>query len=175
MIGSHDVFNDEKEGSVQHLVEPAVNDDFLPIAALDRIAWSGDAIADGEHTWRIWCEYASVFIIRLRTRQPSGTAGIAGALVLLPTNQEELFLHKMMVHPDARGQGMGTALMQAALAQARAAVLLTVDPNNQAAVTLYRKHGFVVREHVRGYYRAHEDRYLMVRPAANDAPAPSMH
>ena len=52
--------------------------------------------------------------------------------------------------------------MQAALAQADVPVLLTVDPNNKPAVHLYEQLGFTVREHIRGFYRPHEDRYLMV-------------
>jgi ribosomal protein S18 acetylase RimI-like enzyme len=51
--------------------------------------------------------------------------------------------------------------MRAALAEARVPVLLTVDPSNAAAVQLYRNFGFQVRELVKGYYRPHEDRYLM--------------
>ena len=75
-----------------------------------------------------------------------------------------MFLHKIMVHPDCRSAGIGTLLMRSALAQADAPVLLTVDPNNQPAVRLYQQLGFTVREHIRGFYRPHEDRYLMLHP-----------
>ncbi|MBC7819899.1 MAG: GNAT family N-acetyltransferase, partial [Planctomycetaceae bacterium] len=87
---------------------------------------------------------------------------IAGALVQFPTKRGELFLHKIMVHPDCRGSGIGTELMRAALAQADVPVLLTVDPQNAPAVKLYQSLGFTIREHIRGFYRPHEDRYLMV-------------
>jgi ribosomal protein S18 acetylase RimI-like enzyme len=36
-----------------------------------------------------------------------------------------------------------------------------VDPANTAAVELYRRFGFEVRERVEGYYRPHEHRYVM--------------
>ena len=52
--------------------------------------------------------------------------------------------------------------MKAALAEADVPVLLTVDPNNAPAVKLYQSLGFTVREHIRGFYRPHEDRYLMI-------------
>ena len=52
--------------------------------------------------------------------------------------------------------------MRAALERAGAAVLLAVDPANNAAGQLYRHFGFVVREHVEGYYRPHEHRNVMV-------------
>ena len=83
---------------------------------------------------------------------------------MFPSKQNESVLHKIMVHPECRGQGIGTALMQAALEKARTPVLLTVDPNNDPAVQLYRNFGFEVRERIDGYYRPHEDRYIMVHP-----------
>jgi ribosomal protein S18 acetylase RimI-like enzyme len=156
---------DREANNVPLTILPAEPKDFLPIAALDRIAWvqTGEPfIADGEHVWRVWCQYATVLVARLPQGENLRDSGdIAGALVVFPTRQGEQFLHKIMVHPDRRGAGIGTALMRAALEQAAAAVLLTVDPANAAAVQLYRNFGFEVRKHVRGYYREHEDRYLM--------------
>ena len=58
----------------------------------------------------------------------------------------------MYVSPDARGQGVGRALLDEALRRARAVVgleqvLLTVMAHNQAAIGLYRTLGFVVYGH----------------------------
>ena len=158
-------------------IEPAVSQDFLQVSALDRIAWlhTGEQfIPDGEHVWRVWCEYANVLVARpprkhrpprnQDTSPPPESGDIAGALVMFPTNDGESFLHKIMVNPDIRGQGIGTALMHAALKMAKCPVLLTVDPGNDAAVQLYRNFGFEVRTHVDGYYREHEHRYLMAHP-----------
>lgn len=148
-------------------IEPARADDFLPIAALDRIAWPERPevfIPDGEHVWRVWCEYANVLVARLPQAVLIETGRVAGALVVFPTQQGENFLHKIMVHPAVRGSGLGTRLLAAALQRATAPVLLTVDPANDAAIALYRRHGFAVRAEVRGYYRPHEDRYVMVHP-----------
>lgn len=158
-----------------HPIEPARNADFLNVAALDRIAWlhTGEPfIADGEHVWRVWCQYARVLVARRPPERPlSDTHDVAGALVVFPTDAGECFLHKIMVHPELRGHGLGTALMRAALADAAPVVLLTVDPANTAAVQLYRNFGFEVREHVRGYYRPHEDRYLMAyTPTSGTSP-----
>ena len=55
------------------------------------------------------------------------------------------------VVPSARGKGIGTALLDALLARARAeghsAVSLSVDRENAGAIELYERHGFVrVRE-----------------------------
>lgn len=145
-------------------VEKARPRDFLGISALDRIAWLEAGvpfIPDGEHVWRVWCEYATVLVSRVE--QPLSDSGeIAGAVVMFPAQQGELFLHKAMVHPELRGKGLGTALMAAALEQATAPVLLTVNPENQPAVHVYEKLGFRIRELIPGYYRDHEHRYLMV-------------
>ena len=80
---------------------------------------------------------------------------------MFPTQGGELFLHKIMVHPVCRGRGIGTALMENALAGARVPVLLTVDPQNEPAVSLYERFGFRIRERIDGYYRPHEDRLIM--------------
>lgn len=151
------------------ILEPAGCADFLAIAALDRIAWehTGERfIADGEHVWRVWCEYATVLVARSPEALPHSDH-VAGALVMFPTRDGRLFLHKIMVHPACRGGGLGTELMRAALQRTSAAVLLTVDPANEAAVKLYRNFGFVVHQHVAGYYRPHEDRLVMVYPGGD--------
>jgi ribosomal protein S18 acetylase RimI-like enzyme len=138
--------------------------DFLQVAALDRIAWPvvpDEFIPDGEHAWRLWCEHAVVLIGNLLERTVAYSGPVIGALLMFPTIQGETFLHKIMVHPDARGQGIGSALMKAGLARATTKTLLTVNPQNSAAVKLYQNFGFHIRELVKGYYRPHEDRYVM--------------
>lgn len=146
--------------------ERAKPQDFLNIAALDRIAWADSGsnfIPDGEHVWRVWCEYATVLVVRSE-KNLSESGDIAGALVMFPTELREQFLHKIMVHPDCRGRGLGTQLMDAGLKLATEPVLLTVNPDNLAAVRVYEKSGYRVRERVNGYYRSHEHRLIMEHP-----------
>jgi ribosomal protein S18 acetylase RimI-like enzyme len=54
------------------------------------------------------------------------------------------------VVPSARGQGVGTALLEALLATARAeghtAISLSVDRLNRGAIELYQRHGFGAHE-----------------------------
>jgi [ribosomal protein S18]-alanine N-acetyltransferase len=140
-------------------------DEFLDVAALDRIAWpnmNDTFIPDGEHIWRVWCDHATLLVARVTEREPfSETHEIAGALVMFPSQSGELFLHKIMVHPVCRSKGVGTSLMNTALSGTRVPVLLTVDPENSAAVALYERFGFRTRERIDGYYRPHEDRLIM--------------
>lgn len=152
--------------AISYVIEDAQPSDFLNVAALDRIAWPeapDTFIPDGEHIWRVWCDYATLLVARLEGLPPlSDSCDIAGSLVQFPTESGETLLHKIMVHPDCRGRGVGSALMKAGLQRATSNVLLTVDPNNSAAVQLYRNFGFEVRERINGYYRPHEDRLIMV-------------
>jgi phosphinothricin acetyltransferase len=139
--------------------------DFLNVAALDRIAWPDmreTFIPDGEHIWRVWSDHAVLLVARVQSRGPlTESEDIAGALVMFPTKGTELFLHKIMVHPICRGKGIGTALMKSALEGTSVPVLLSVDPDNGPAVSLYEQFGFATRERIDGYYRPHEDRLIM--------------
>jgi len=140
------------------IIENAKAEDFLRIAELDRMAWDdGSFIPDGEHTWRIWCEYSYVLV----ARDTSQNGTIAGALLVVPGNRDIDVLHKIFVASTHRGQGIGTKLMQTCLDNAQQPLMLTVDPNNPHAIQLYERFGFEKKELVKGYYRAEEDRYVM--------------
>ena len=151
--------------SIPYSIEACQPTDFLNVGALDRIAWPtapDTFIPDGEHIWRVWCDHATLLVAR-RTDgiELKETADIIGSTVMFPTKGSETFLHKIMVHPECRGAGIGSALMRAALEQAPSTVLLTVDPNNTAAMQLYENFGFRLRAMIPGYYRSHEDRNIM--------------
>jgi ribosomal-protein-alanine N-acetyltransferase len=74
----------------------------------------------------------------------------------------------MLVAAGSRGRGIGSALLAACIAWARAArapeLVLHVFPHNQAALALYRKHGFEERERlVRAYARRNGERWDAIR------------
>ena len=102
-------------------IEPAHATDYLNVAALDRLAWPivpDVFIPDGEHIWHVWSDTATLLVARRTDTSPLRESNdIAGALVQFPTKRGELFLHKIMVHPNCRGTGIGTELMKAALAE----------------------------------------------------------
>ena len=78
---------------------------------------------------------------------------IVGSLTLatfrIPTGLRA-WIEDVVVDSSARGHGVGEALNQAALAEARARGAVTVDltsrPSREAANRLYQKLGFVQRE-----------------------------
>lgn len=142
----------------------AKTDDFLAIAALDRISWPSAEnkqpvfIPDGEHTWRLWCEYAVVFCAKKDEK-------VIGAVLAFPTNDPALYaLHKIFVADEYRGKSIGTQLLKRMveeLSNRNLRSFLTVNPNNDAALKLYKSLGFSVEKSIKGYYRSYEDRLIL--------------
>lgn len=71
------------------------------------------------------------------------------------------------VHPDVRGQGVGSALLTCALRtlaiNGAATVKLEVRESNEGAKRLYRSFDFEPIRRVDGYYEGGEDAIVMVR------------
>lgn len=149
-----------------YLYERAGVGDFLKIAALDRLAWAenrfSEFIPDGEHVWRIWVEYAHVFCAREKKE-------IVGAILAFPTLIKGKFcIHKVFVHKDYQGEGIGSQLfflLLKILDAKGASSFLTVDPQNEKALNLYQKWGFSQSVLIKGFYRPYEDRLVLERAA----------
>ncbi len=71
------------------------------------------------------------------------------------------------VHPEYRHQGIGSALVMAGMQGMQdygaQEFYLEVRKTNNAAISVYERHGFEIRRVLKGYYRDGEDAYLMVR------------
>jgi ribosomal-protein-alanine N-acetyltransferase len=71
------------------------------------------------------------------------------------------------VHPERRGEGIGTRLLERALARLAAQgadrVKLEVRAGNETAIDLYRRFGFSFRHTVTGYYADGEDALVLTR------------
>lgn len=150
-------------------------DEFRAVAELDRLAWrdypQGRFIPDGEHVWRHWTEDALVFGA-FRGEE------LLGAVLAFPGRSGRYCLHKAFVHPDARGQGLGTRLLEALLVEVDrlgVSVYLTVNPGNAPARELYTRRGFREREMIPAYYGPGQDRLIMERMSSRSAPAPREH
>ena len=96
---------------------------------------------------------ASPAVVLLVARDPDHDGLIAGALTLIlcpiPTGAHA-YVEDVVVDEAHRGQGIGTALIRAAVERAREAgarrLDLTSRPSREAANRLYRRLGFVQRE-----------------------------
>ncbi len=92
------------------------------------------------------------------------------ALVGLPVDPDGRRGHIMnfAVDPRRRGRGVGEALLREGLEYLRVlgaeTAELEVRADNRAAIKLYEKHGFRVKERLPGYYGPGQDGLLMVKP-----------
>jgi ribosomal-protein-alanine N-acetyltransferase len=94
---------------------------------------------------------------------------IAGYVVadVVPNHGRPLgHVKDVAVHPDRRGNGIATVLLERALgvlaAQRAASVKLEVRESNDAARSLYQGFGFEHRRTIPGYYENDEDALVMV-------------
>lgn len=98
---------------------------------------------------------------------------IVGYIALL-TRQGcgNLRIYSIAVAPQARGAGVGQALIDAAIAEARHRALreltLEVRADNTSAIALYRKNGFRSDRLLRGYYHDGADGRRMVLSLSPD-------
>lgn len=74
-------------------------------------------------------------------------------------------IKNLAVHPDRRGEGVGSALLERALEvlSVTDTVKLEVRASNDGARSLYRRFGFEQFRRVEGYYRNGEDALVMIR------------
>jgi [ribosomal protein S18]-alanine N-acetyltransferase len=105
-------------------------------------------------------------------------ADIAGQLLGVATFscvEDMADLNRVVVHPQARGRGLGGRLVLAGLEWAQALgatrMLLEVRSDNAAALGLYRRLGFDQVSNRRDYYGAGKDALVMLRPIGEDIDA----
>ena len=102
----------------------------------------------------MWCEHSIVPVARQGDK-------IVGAAVLFAGEKDVDVLHKIFVTPSLRGCGIGSRLMKACLRRATRPIILTVNPGNAGAITVYEKFGFRRKRLAKGFYRDWEHRYVM--------------
>ena len=98
-----------------------------------------------------------------------GLVGYAGVSVAGTVRDAEASVHTIGVDPEWQRRGIGRLLLGALLAVAdefAAPIYLEVRTDNDAAIALYRAHGFVRIGLRRKYYQpSGADAYTMARPA----------
>ena len=112
----------------------------------------------GEATWQRFLDPAEpVFALVAESRDDGGLLGLAHYLFHRSTTRLELtcYLQDLFTAPEARGRGVGRALIDAVFARARAAGIVRVywhtHESNAAGRLLYdkmaRHNGFIVYAH----------------------------
>jgi ribosomal-protein-alanine N-acetyltransferase len=148
-------------------IAPLRESDLRRCAELERVLFPGD------DPWSL-----SVFRSELRAGHPYFGAytsdglliGYAGLSVVGRPPDAETNVHTIGVDPAWQGKGVGTALLGALLAIAdelAAPVFLEVRTDNDAAIRMYERHGFVRLGLRKRYYQpSNADAYTMGRPAS---------
>ncbi len=141
------------------LVRKAAAGDIPEILALDR-----------RSGLPVWQESDYAAFIRRPTWDVLVAANAVGLVVGFLVNQRagpEAELVKIVVAPESRGAGVGQALLQAGLQIVRqagcCAYFLEVRPSNAAALSLYRKNGFVESGLRKEYYQDPTEPALLMR------------
>lgn len=140
------------------LVTPATPEEIEALAAL-----GAESLARGWSQASLAAELgrADAWAWTLRERTGAAPAGF----LLARSAVGELHVLLMAVRPALRRRGGGGALLETALAAARAAGLgvahLEVRAGNAAALGLYARHGFLAVGRRPRYYEGREDAVLM--------------
>ena len=127
---------------------PARLDDLPAIMVLERVGFPA-AEQWSERSWRgeLLAEHRTILIAR--AQRPVGVISIA-------IIGELADLHRLVVEPRSRRQGIGADLVRAGLETARQsgvlAVILDVAYHNEAAIALYQQLGFEQLSARKDYY-----------------------
>jgi [ribosomal protein S18]-alanine N-acetyltransferase len=135
----------------------------MATADLDAVRAVEQACFDDPWTSTGWHEELTRVDRRWRVGRADGEVVGFGGLWLAPDAAHVL---RLAVRPDRRGSGAGAALVEALLAQAEAARLpatLEVRASNRAAISLYRRQGFVSHGLRPRYYADREDALVLWR------------
>lgn len=93
---------------------------------------------------------------------------LAAAALFFRTNSNAARLYTIAVAPEARGRGLGAALLRACEKAARkrgaTALRLEVNIRNKSALALYRKSGYGIRERINRYYEDGSDALRLEKP-----------
>jgi len=144
-------------------IERMTEHDLVEVCAIETLsdlsAWGWDAYYNEMQS------HLDTIMLVARLDSSGAEYAIAGFIVARMI-ADELHVNNVAVRPEFQGQGLGSALLQTTLAQARLrdakVAQLEVRAGNEAAQSLYRRCGFEVVGRRRNYYRnPTEDALLM--------------
>lgn len=138
--------------------------DFSLIADLDRRIWRdlpyASTMTDSESVWRLWCEYAHVYV----AFDDSEVVGVG--LMFSADSGSFYILHKFFVRRSHRGVGVGKRLMACVtrdLDFMHMECRTVVSPENEPMLKLTESFGFTNKVLRQNYFREEEDQYVLRR------------
>ncbi|OLZ55953.1 ribosomal protein S18-alanine N-acetyltransferase [Amycolatopsis keratiniphila] len=149
-------------------LEPLRRKDIPRCVEIEKILFPGDS------PWSAYAFHAELdaggFYLVVRPDETDEVIGYAGLAVVGRRGDYEASIHTIGVDPGHQRKGIGTVLLKALLDRAdelAAPVFLEVRTDNDAAITLYERHGFErVGLRKRYYQPSGADAYTMARPRA---------
>ena len=134
-------------------VRPAVPGDLDALVVLEQRSFDADRISRDQYRRHLRSDSALVLIAASST-QPEQLLG--SALVFFRRTSAVARLYSLAVQSQARGRGIGVALLEAATTGAARrgcrALRLEVRTDNGAAIRLYERRGFVPIGRINAYY-----------------------
>ncbi len=141
--------------------------DSQQLAALDATSWpahlqvSPPQGAD-QPFFTTWRQPGDVIVAAL-TGVIQGYVRI-GRHLQLPINDHVLHVQALVVAPDARGTGLGSRLLTAAIEEARRRGVIKLGlralSNNPGAIRLYARHGFAEEGRLKSEFRRPDGSYI---------------
>lgn len=134
-------------------IRSAIPGDLEALVALEQRSFDADRISRGQYRRHLRSGSAQVLIAA--SSAPSEQM-LGSAVVFFRRTSAVARLYSLAVQPQARGRGIGMALVEAAAAHAARrgcrALSLEVRADNVAAIRLYERRGFVPIGRVDAYY-----------------------
>ncbi|OXM55706.1 ribosomal protein S18-alanine N-acetyltransferase [Amycolatopsis alba] len=151
-------------------LEPLRRKDIPRCVEIEKILFPGDS------PWTAYAFHAELdgggYYLVTRPDESDEVIGYAGLAVVGRRGDYEASIHTIGVAPENQRRGIGTILLKALLDRAdelAAPVFLEVRTDNDAAITLYERHGFErVGLRKRYYQPSGADAYTMARPRVRD-------
>lgn len=148
-----------------NLIRPMTEGDLAEVGEIERI--TGLSVW-GEEAYRAELEHGNsimlVALCQLREEEEVGTRVLG--FIVARVAADEVHINNVAVREQARGRGLGSRLLAAALGAARtsqaSAAVLEVRAGNRAAQALYLRHGFTVVGRRRNYYKSPPDDALVM-------------
>lgn len=125
--------------------------DLDDLVALEEQSFAGDRLSRAQYRRHLDSESALVLVASANHRRFLGTA-----VVFFRKGSQVARLYSIATHAEARGKGVGSALMEAAEQAARrrrcTALRLEVRTDNEGAIRLYERLGYARIGRYAGYY-----------------------
>ncbi|MDQ6647003.1 MAG: GNAT family N-acetyltransferase [Pseudomonadota bacterium] len=132
------------------------------MVALEQRSFSADRMSRAQYRRHLVSDTALVLIAGTRPQW------LGSAVLFFRTRSQTARLYSLATDPDARGRGVGRALLDAVIAAARQrdchALRLEVRTDNRAAIALYEQAGFCRTGSYSQYYEDGADAWRYALP-----------